>query len=71
MVTDALHWTVAEVAIYWRIPERTIYHAISKGALPAVRVGGLLRIRREEALAYGKDISFSDSPAQPLQSAQL
>lgn len=44
--------TVQELATYWRIDERSIYRAVWKRSLPAKRVGGVLRIRLEDAQAY-------------------
>ncbi len=48
------HVTVAELAAYWRVSERTVYHQIAKGALPATRVGRGLRIRTQDALRFGR-----------------
>ena len=44
----AKHVSPEEAAEYLVVPRRTVYHWIDKGALQAVRVGGLLRIKTEE-----------------------
>ena len=60
-MTSAIHWTVEDVATYYGVSKRAIYHAIEKGALPAIQVGGALRVRREAALDYGRPVN--DSPS--------
>jgi excisionase family DNA binding protein len=37
-------WTVKQAAAYWQVSERTIRAWIDKGALQAVRRGGVVRI---------------------------
>ena len=37
-------WTVRDAARVYGVPERTIRHWVTKGALEAVRTGGTLRI---------------------------
>ncbi len=46
--------TVAELAAYWRVSERSLHYHVQKGALPATRVGRTIRIRTEEARRYGR-----------------
>ncbi len=41
--------TVPEIAARWHVPARAVYHAIWKGALPALRVGRSLRISKTAA----------------------
>ena len=41
-----------QLAIYADVPIRTIYYHIKKGALRAVKVGGLLRIQVQIAQEY-------------------
>lgn len=41
-----------DLAVYCVVSLRTIYHHIDKGALHAVRIGGVLRIPIESARAY-------------------
>lgn len=42
--------TVDEVARLWRIPRRTVYHLIDKGALEAQRFGRHVRVRSASVL---------------------
>jgi excisionase family DNA binding protein len=42
--------TVDEVARLWRIPRRTVYHLIDKGALKAQRFGRHVRVRSQSVL---------------------
>lgn len=44
-----------QLARYLGIPIRTIYHHIEKGALPAIRRGGVLVIRIETAREYAAE----------------
>lgn len=44
--------TPAQLACYVGITRRTMYHHIDKGALPVVKIGGVLRIRIRDARAY-------------------
>lgn len=44
-----------QLARYTGVPERTIYHHIEKGALPALKRGGLLVIRIEVAREYAAE----------------
>ena len=48
--------TVAELAAYWGVSERTIYRDLDKGALRFVRVGssGIIRIPIAAARGYGR-----------------
>jgi excisionase family DNA binding protein len=48
--------TVAEVARYWHVSERTVYRHIEKGALRVIRIGpfGRLRLNIRDALNYGQ-----------------
>jgi excisionase family DNA binding protein len=48
--------SVAELAAYWTVSERTIYRDIDKGALRIIRVGsnGLIRIPIADARRYGR-----------------
>ena len=50
------HVSVAELAQYWAVSQRTIYRDIEKGALKIMRVGstGIVRIPIEEARRYGR-----------------
>jgi len=45
--------TVEELAAYWRVDRRALYRDIEKGALKATRIGRVIRIRIEDARAYG------------------
>jgi excisionase family DNA binding protein len=54
---DARFWAVEHVASYYGVSRRAIYHAISKGALPAFYVGGALRVKREDALSFGRPVN--------------
>ena len=47
----------SRLAAYWGVSVRTIYRDIHKGALPAFRVGGQLRIRMTDARQYGRPVT--------------
>lgn len=40
--------TVEEIASYLKVTERSIYGLLSKGEIPAFKVGGSWRFKREE-----------------------
>lgn len=40
--------TLAEVASYLRVTKRTLYRLAQEGALPAFKLGGTWRFRRDE-----------------------
>ena len=46
-----------QLAVHMGISRRTIYHHIEKGALPIHHVGGLIRIRKHDALVYAGEAS--------------
>lgn len=51
--------TVQMLARYWKVSERNIYRDIKKGALIAYQLpGGTIRVRREDAIAYGQLVSL-------------
>jgi len=55
-MTDGLFWTVEDVANHYGVSRRLIYYAVQKGSLPAIRVEGVLRIRKEDALEFGRPV---------------
>lgn len=65
-MTSAVFWSVDDVASYYGISRRLVYHHIQKGALPAVTIGRVVRIRREDALDYGKPVHDAHG-VRPLQ----
>lgn len=44
------YWTLAEVAMHWRVTERTVANWIARGEMTAVQVGGRKRIASADAL---------------------
>jgi len=44
--------TVMDVACFWHVTPRTVRQQIAIGKLRCVRVGGAIRIRREDIEAY-------------------
>jgi excisionase family DNA binding protein len=58
--------TVAELAAYWRVSERAVQYLVSKGALPATRVGRAIRIKTADAIAFGR---ISDVVTGPIASS--
>lgn len=44
--------TVTDVAHFWHVSRRTVYQLINNGRLSCVRVGGVIRIRRQDVEAY-------------------
>lgn len=58
--------SVADIAASCGISKMTVYRMVRSDQLPAVRVGGLLRIRRSDAQAvYGKDITVLPANGYP------
>jgi excisionase family DNA binding protein len=57
------HLTVREVAEMWDVSDDKVRADIRKGALQAYTVGGCIRIRHVDALAYGKKKPSSSSAA--------
>ena len=49
------HVTPIQLANYLHLSRRTIYHHITKGALPIHRLGGIIRIRKSDALIYADE----------------
>ncbi len=45
-------WSVREVAAYLSVDEKSVYRLITSGQIPAIRIGGVYRIRREDLLAF-------------------
>lgn len=58
------------LATYIDIPLRTIYYHIQKGALSAVKVGGVLRIPIQIARAYVGESKERTQPTISTHSAQ-
>ena len=52
METNSSLLTVQEVAAYLNVVPITVYRMIDRGSLPAVRVGRVWRIRREDLQVY-------------------
>ena len=48
------HVTVAELAAYWRVSDRAVQYWVSKGSLPATKVGRSIRIRTDDARKFGR-----------------
>lgn len=46
------HVTLPELAAYIGVTTRSLYHQIDKGALIAVRIGGVIRVKTTEARRY-------------------
>ncbi|HZZ51010.1 MAG TPA: helix-turn-helix domain-containing protein [Pseudonocardia sp.] len=58
--------SVADIAASCGISKMTVYRMVRSDQLPAVRVGGLLRIRRSDAQAvYRKDITVLPANGYP------
>jgi len=49
------HVTPIQLAMYVGVSRRTIYHHIDKGALPIHKLGGIIRIRKSDALIYADE----------------
>ena len=46
MLSDVM--TVSEVAVYLRVNPQTVYRKAKAGAMPALRIGRAIRIRKTE-----------------------
>lgn len=55
--------TVYEVADYWGISTDKVYDDIRKGVLAAYKVGGLFRVRFNDAMTYGQPQRVPNSVA--------
>lgn len=55
--------TVLDVAEMWGVSDDKVRADIRKGALDAYTVGGCIRIREKDALAYGRKKSPSSTSA--------
>lgn len=47
--------TVEEVAQYFRVGRQTVYNMASSGTLSSVKIGGALRFRKSEIIAYNEN----------------
>lgn len=61
------HVSVADLAVYWGVTERTVYSWITKGALPATRVGRTLRVKASDAIAFGRPPEPILAPAASIR----
>jgi excisionase family DNA binding protein len=46
-------WRAEQVAAYLRISKDTVYNLVAAGAIPALRLGRVLRFRRDQIEALG------------------
>jgi excisionase family DNA binding protein len=67
LATHPAHFiSIPELADYLGVSRRSLYHQIDKGALAAVRMGGVLRMRTSEVRRYCQAEPariFDDEPA--------
>lgn len=47
--------TAEEVSQYFRLGLQTVYNMASSGTLPSVKIGGALRFRKSEIIAYNEN----------------
>jgi excisionase family DNA binding protein len=59
--------SAAQLADYVGVTRKTIYQHIRKGALPVHKMGGVVRIRKADALAY---VGETDPHQRPLQATK-
>jgi hypothetical protein len=45
-------WGVRALASRWNAPRESLYRAIKRGDLPAVRILGTLKVTEDDALSY-------------------
>lgn len=57
--------TVYEVADYWGVSTDKVYDDIRRGGLAAYKVGGLFRVRFNDAMNYGQPIHAPTSAVRP------
>jgi excisionase family DNA binding protein len=50
------HFAPHELADYWSVTRQTIYNWICAGKLEAKKIGGVLRVTRESAESYEKEL---------------
>lgn len=53
--------TIKMVADHWAISPRTVRRLVDKGALPALRIGAVVRLTREAVESYEAQCSSSGS----------
>lgn len=44
--------SVTQVAAFWNCSRKHVYNLVERGALPAIRIGDLIRFRAEDIEAY-------------------
>ena len=63
MRTEKPFLSVREVADYLDIDYKTVYRLVRKGEIPAVKVGGMYRVRRSELEGYLDRQTVAGEPA--------
>ena len=61
-VHSARYVTIAELAEYWAVSRQQIYKRIESGALDAIKLGRLIRVRTAAALEYERRASVGTGP---------
>lgn len=51
------HFSVREIATFLDVSLSTVYQMIAEGALPAIHVGGLIRVSRDKFIGWYGQVS--------------
>ena len=68
MAIPAKHFTVRTLAEHWDCSEKHVRNLIDKRGLPALRIGNLIRIRREDVLSYEQKHIDTPCPVESVTS---
>ena len=68
MAIPAKHFTVRTLAEHWDCSEKHVRNLIDKRGLPALRIGNLIRIRREDVLSYEQKHIDTPCPEESVTS---
>lgn len=53
--------TIAELAAYWRVSERTLRYHVQKGSLAGTKFGRSIRVMTTDAVKFGKPTEVLES----------
>lgn len=61
--------TVAMVAAHWECSPKTVRRRIAEGSLPCLRIGGIIRITREQVEAYERGVDTVEAIKHETENA--
>lgn len=69
MLTDSTVFSVRQLAEHWQVSERHVYDLVGQRKLGHLRIGSVIRIRREDVEAY--EAAAFQAPTSQSCSPQL